>query len=58
MWAGQLFGGVFHLDITSAVGSGISGSHSVFFGVYVAEEVDGVGDKGSGDTTMVDAETL
>ena len=76
MWAGQLFIGVFHLDITSAADSGISWSHSVFSGissvctrhaegpgecgrgVFVAEEVDGVGDKGSGDITMVDAETL
>jgi len=27
-------------------------------GVFVAEEVDGVGDKGLGDTMKVDAETL
>jgi len=29
----------------------------VFFGVFVAEEVDGIGDKESGDTTMVDVHT-
>jgi hypothetical protein len=27
-------------------------------GVFVAEEVDGVGNEGSEDTTMVNAETL
>jgi hypothetical protein len=27
-------------------------------GVFTAEEVDGVGDKGSGDTTILDVETL
>ena len=30
----------------------------MFSGVFVAEEVDGVGDKGSGDTALVDIETL
>jgi hypothetical protein len=30
----------------------------VFFGVVIAKEVDGVGDKGSGDTIIVDVETL
>jgi hypothetical protein len=30
----------------------------VFSGVFIAEEVDGVGDRGSGDTTMVDVQIL
>jgi hypothetical protein len=30
----------------------------VFFGVFIAEEVDGVGDKGSGDTPVADAQAL
>jgi len=30
----------------------------VFSRVYIAEEADGVGDKGSGDTTTVDVQTL
>jgi hypothetical protein len=29
----------------------------VFYGVFIAEEVDAIGDKGSGDTT-VDVQTL
>jgi len=29
----------------------------VFSGNFIAEEVDGVGDKGSGDTTTVDVPT-
>jgi hypothetical protein len=45
--------GVFQLDISSA-GSGSSGSSYIFFGVFVAGEVDGGGDKWSGYTTMVD----
>jgi hypothetical protein len=30
----------------------------VFFGICIAEEFDGVGDKGSGDTTIVDVQTF
>jgi hypothetical protein len=30
----------------------------VSFGVFIAEEGDGVGDKGSGDSTTVDVQTL
>jgi hypothetical protein len=30
----------------------------VFSGVFKAEEVNGIGDTGSGDTTMVDVQTL
>ena len=30
----------------------------MFSGVFIAEEVDGVGDKGSGGTTTVDVWTL
>ena len=40
-----------------SAGSGSSASSSIFSGVFGAEEVDGVGDKGSGDTT-VDVQTL
>jgi len=32
---------------------GSSGSCSVFSGIYIVEEVDGVGDEGSGDTTTL-----
>jgi hypothetical protein len=41
-----------------SAGSGPSGCSSVFSGVFIAEEVDGVGNKGSGDTTAVDVQTL
>jgi hypothetical protein len=30
----------------------------MFSGVFIAEEVDGVGDKKSGDTTIADVQTL
>jgi hypothetical protein len=30
----------------------------MFSGVFIAEEVDGVGDKGSGNTTAVDVQTI
>jgi hypothetical protein len=30
----------------------------VFSGVFIAEEVEGAGDKVSGDTTMVDVQTV
>jgi hypothetical protein len=30
----------------------------LFPGVFIAEEVDGIADKGSGDTTTVDVQTL
>jgi len=35
-----------------------SGYSSVFYGVFIADKVDGVVDKGSGDTTMVNVQTL
>ena len=38
----------------SSAGSESSGPSSMFSGVFIAEEVDGVGDKGSGDATVVD----
>jgi len=41
-----------------SAGSGSSGSSSVFYGVFKAEEVDRVGEKGSGDTMTVDVQTL
>jgi hypothetical protein len=41
----------------SSAGSGSSGPSSVFSGI-IAEEVDGVGDKGSGDITMVGVQTF
>jgi len=31
-------------------------SSSAFFGVFIAEDVDGVGDKRSGDTTEIEVE--
>jgi hypothetical protein len=42
----------------SSAGVDSSGFSSVFSGVFLAEEVDGVGDKGLGDTTTLDAQTL
>jgi hypothetical protein len=36
----------------------LSGSYSLFPGVYLAEEVDGLGDKGSGNITIFDLQTL
>jgi hypothetical protein len=43
----------------SSAGSGASGSCSVLSGgVFVAEEVDEIGDTWSGDTTTVNVETL
>jgi hypothetical protein len=30
----------------------------VFFGVFLTEEVDGVGDNGPGDSSVVDVQTL
>jgi hypothetical protein len=30
----------------------------VFFGVFIAEDVHGVGNEGSGDSTAVDVQTL
>jgi hypothetical protein len=42
----------------SSAGLGSSRSYSVFYGVYIAEEVDGVRDKVSGNTTTVDVQTL
>jgi len=41
------------ISTRQAEGSGECGS-----GVFITEEVDGVGDKGLGDSTMVDTETL
>jgi hypothetical protein len=46
------------LDPPSAAGLGASGCFSVFSGVFVVEEFDGVGGKGSGYTTTVDVQTL
>ena len=43
---------------SSSACSGLSGSSSVFSGVFVAEKVDGVGDKGSGDTEIFDMQIL
>jgi hypothetical protein len=42
----------------SSAGSRLSGSYSLFPGVYLAEEVDRLGDKGSGDITIFDLHAL
>jgi hypothetical protein len=52
-WSHYAFSGVSSVCNRHAEGPGDCGG-----GVFVAEKVDGVGDKGSGDTTMLDAETL
>lgn len=52
-WAVKLFGYLFHLLV-----QGHRGPLYVFSEVFVAEGVDGVGGKGSGDTTIADVETL
>jgi hypothetical protein len=45
------------LDIFSFTGSWSLGSSSVFAGVIIAKEVDGIGDR-IRDTTVVDVQTL
>ena len=42
----------------SFAGLGLSGSSSMFSGALTAEEVDGVVDKWSGDTTVIDVQAL
>jgi len=49
---------VYSIGIYPTAGSGSSGSQYVFPGVFIAEEVDGAGDEGSGDTTMADVQTI
>jgi len=56
-WAVKLSSGIFHLVIFSCAGSWSLGSSSVFVGVIIAEEVDGVGERNR-DTTIVDVQTL
>jgi len=45
-WRSIPFGDLFHLLV-----QGSSGSSSVIFGVFIAEEIAGVGDLGSRETT-------
>jgi len=45
-------------EISFSAGSGASRSPHVFSGVFIAEEVDGVRDKWSGDATMFDVQIL
>jgi hypothetical protein len=55
----QLITGVFTVIwISPSAGSGSSGSSSVFSGLFIAEEVDGVGDEGSRDTTTVHVQSV
>lgn len=42
----------------SSAGSRLSGSYSLFPGVFLAEEVDRLEDKGSGDITIFDFQKL
>ena len=56
-WAVKLISGIFHLVIFSFTGSWSLGSSSVFTGVIIAEEVDGVRDRNR-DTAIVDVQTL
>jgi hypothetical protein len=42
----------------SSADLGSSGFSSLFYGVFKAEDVDGIGDSGSGDTAMVYMQTL
>ena len=44
--------------MSPSAGSGIIRVSSVFFGVFIAEEPDGVGDKGSEDITLTGVLTL
>jgi len=48
---------VYSIGIYPTAGSGSLGSHYVFPQVFIAE-VDGAGDEGSGNTTMVDVQTI
>jgi hypothetical protein len=45
------------LDISFTCWFRLSGSSSLFSVVFIAAEVDGVGNKGSGDTKTVDVQT-
>jgi hypothetical protein len=49
---------VYSIGIYPTAGSASPRSHYVFPGVFIAEVVDGAGDEGSGDTTMVDVQTI
>ena len=42
----------------AAADAGSSGSSSIFSVLFIAEEVDGEGDKGSGDTIAIDVQTV
>jgi hypothetical protein len=44
--------------LPSSAGSGSSGSYSVFTAAFIAQEVDGVGDKRSGNTTRIDVQKI
>jgi hypothetical protein len=55
-WASQslsVFSGVSSVSTRHAEEAGNCGS-----GAFITEEVDGVGEKGLGDTTMIDVKTL
>ena len=47
--------GYLHL---SSVGSGSSGSSSAFYGVFIADKIEGVEDKGSKGTRAAEVQTL
>ena len=44
--------------MSPTAGSGIIRVSSVFFGVFIGEEADGIRDKGSGDITLAGVLTL
>jgi hypothetical protein len=46
------------LKAPTYAGSGPSGSSPVLSGIFIAKEIDQVGDKGSGDSIIVDVRTL
>jgi hypothetical protein len=54
----KLIRGAFHLDIPFICQFRVIKALSVFSGVFIAEEVDDVGDKWSGDTTTADVQIL
>jgi len=43
---------------SSSIGSGSSGSCSLLFETFIVEEVDGIGDKGSGDAIPLNAQAI
>jgi hypothetical protein len=57
-WDAQLIKGAFQLDSFSSTGPESVRPSSVFFGVFIAEEFDGVGHRGSGNVITIEVHNL